>query len=188
MDRRIRWGRILLAAFLLEVAITAVALPAGMFMGNPMQPPTDGSAVDATGYYVVVAVACAVLGFLFGMWGAAKASSRFGLHGLLVGITAMFMYFGLCSLAPGGLAGVIAAYGAAMYVLFNVLRTLGCWAGGGVSGHAPPGLAGPSRCVANRGASSAPIHSRGCTACRSIAGRAGGRPACPACLRQAQRR
>jgi hypothetical protein len=134
MDHRIRWGRVVLAAFLLEVAITAVALPAGMFMGNPMQPPTDGSAVDATGYYVVVAVACAVLGFLFGMWGAAKASSRFGLHGLLVGIAAMLLYFGLCSLAPGGLPGVIAAYGLSMYVLFNALRTAGCWAGGAYLG------------------------------------------------------
>lgn len=129
MDRRIRWGRIVLAAFLLEVAITAVVLPVGMIYGDPLSAP-PGQPINATPYFVAAAAGCAVLGFLFGMWGAAKASSRFSLHGLLVGITAMLLYFGLCSLAPGGLPAVIAAYGLAIYVLLNVLRTLGCWAGG----------------------------------------------------------
>jgi hypothetical protein len=129
MDNRIRWGRIVLAAFLLEVAITAVALPAGMLMGNPMQPPADGSTVDATGYYVVVAIACFVLGAVFGAWAVRGATSGFALQGLLVGLAAMAIYFGLCSLAPGGIAGVIASYGLHMFVIFNVLRTLGCVVG-----------------------------------------------------------
>lgn len=127
MDDRIRWGRIVLAAVLLEVAITAVVLPVGAIYGNPLNP-RPGQ--NTTPYLASAAVGCAVLGFLFGLWGAAKSSSRFALHGLLVGIVATVLYIGGCSLAPGGLPGVIAAYSPALFALFNVLRILGCWAGG----------------------------------------------------------
>jgi hypothetical protein len=128
MDR-IRWGRVILAAVLLEAAITAVVTPAGLIYGNPLNA-TPGEPLNTTPYFVSAGVGCAVLGFLFGMWGAAKATSRFGLHGLLVGIVATLLYFGLCSLAPGGLSAVVAAYSLALYALFNVLRILGCWMGG----------------------------------------------------------
>jgi hypothetical protein len=130
MDHRIRWGRIILAAFLLEVAITAVALPVGAIFGNPMNIDPSAPPADGTVFYVTVALACFALGAVFGYWGAARSTSQFALHGLLVGLVAMAMYFGLCSLAPGGLAGVIAGYGLTMFVMFNVLRTVGCWAGG----------------------------------------------------------
>lgn len=125
MDHRIRWGRLILAAFLLEVAITAVALPVGMLFSNPLNT-APGAVVDGTVYFVVVGVACFVLGAVFGNWAAARATSNFALQGLLVGVIAIAMYLGLCSLAPGGLAAVIAGYGATMFVIFNVARTLGC--------------------------------------------------------------
>ena len=125
----IRWGRIVIAAVLLEVAITAVVLPFGLIYGNPLSadPSQRG---NTTPYFVSAAVGCAVLGFVFGRWAASRAGSRFGLHGLLVGVVAMTLYIGLGSLTPGGLPAVVAAYGLALYVLFNLLRTLGCWAGG----------------------------------------------------------
>jgi hypothetical protein len=128
MASHIRWGRIVLAAFLLEVAITAVALPVGAVFGNPMNS-ADGPPVDGTVFRVVVALACFALGAVFGAWAVARATSGFALQGLLVGLVAMGMYFGLCSLAPGGVAGVIAGYGLWVFVMFNVLRTLGCVAG-----------------------------------------------------------
>ena len=129
MDRRIRWGRVVLAAILLEVAITAVVLPFGLMYGNPLDA-RPGLPLNTTPYFVAAGVGCAFLGFLFGFWAAAKASSRIALHGLLVGIVATLVYVGLCSLAPGGLPAVIAAYSPALFGLFNVLRILGCWAGG----------------------------------------------------------
>jgi hypothetical protein len=129
MDSRIRWGRLVLAAFLLEVAITAVALPVGMVFGSPMSVEPGGPPVDGTVFYVVVALACFLLGAVFGYWAVARSTSRLALQGLLVGLIAMAMYFGLCSLAPGGLAAVIAGYGVVMFVMFNALRTLGCVVG-----------------------------------------------------------
>ena len=89
----------------------------------------DAAPVDSTVYIVVVAIACFVLGAVFGAWGVARATSAFALQGLLVGLAAMALYFGLCSAAPDGLAGVIAGYGLGVFVMFNALRTIGCVAG-----------------------------------------------------------
>jgi hypothetical protein len=120
--------RIVIAAFLLEVAITAVALPVGFIFGNPLQA-TGGPPVNGTVYFVVVAIACLVLGAVFGAWAVRKERSGFAVKGLLVGLVATAIYLGLCSLAPGGVAAVIAGYGATMFVTFNVLRTVGCIVG-----------------------------------------------------------
>lgn len=125
----IRWGRILLAAILLELAITAVAVPVGLVFGTPMLDQAGGPSVDATVYYVVVAAACFGWGAVFGAWAVRRSTSGFAVQGLLVGLVAMALYFGLCSLAPGGLPGVIAAYGVAAFAAFNALRTTGCVAG-----------------------------------------------------------
>ena len=129
MEGQIRWGRIVIAAILLEVAISALVLPFALIFGNPLEP-RPGEPLNATPYFIAAGVGCAVFGFLFGVWGASKAASRFGLQGLLVGIVATLLYFGLCSLAPGGIRGVVAGYGAGLYTLFNTLRIVGCWTGG----------------------------------------------------------
>ena len=131
MDTSIRWGRIVVAAILLEIAITALVLPFGMMYGNPLDPQPDR--MNMTPYLVSAAVGCAGFGFVFGRWVARRAGSRVALHGLLVGVVATLLYFGLCSLAPGGLRGVIAAYSPALYATFNVLRILGAWAGGALA-------------------------------------------------------
>ena len=129
MTSNIRWGRIIVAAILLEIAITAVAVPVGFAFGSPMQSQPGGPPVDPTVYNVVVALACFVLGAAFGAWAVGRATSGFALQGLLVGVVAMALYFGLCAAAPGGIAGVIAGYGLTLFVMFNALRTLGCVAG-----------------------------------------------------------
>ena len=69
----IRWGRIVVAAILLEVAIIAVPLPVGLAFGNPMASQPGGPPVDPTVYNVVVAFACLVLGLVFGRWAVARA-------------------------------------------------------------------------------------------------------------------
>jgi hypothetical protein len=133
---RIHWIRIVLTAFLLEIAITAVVLPFALLYGDPIRPPAGGPPPNNTPYFVAAAAGCAVLGFLFGRWTAHAAGSRQALHGLLVGVAATVIYFGLCSLAPGGISAVITAYSPALYALFNVLRVAGCWAGGASAGTA----------------------------------------------------
>ena len=70
-----------------------------------------------------------VLGAVFGAWAVARATSGFGVQGLLVGLVAMAIYLGLCSMAPGGVAAVIAGYGIPLFVTFDVLRTVGCVGG-----------------------------------------------------------
>jgi hypothetical protein len=124
----VHWGRILLAAILLEAAIIAVAVPVGAFFGSPLDPPGEPAQTSAV-YGVVVAVACLALGAFFGAWAVARARAGFALAGLLVGLVAMVIYLGLCSAAPGGIAAVIAGYGLPLFVVFNVLRTAGCIAG-----------------------------------------------------------
>src|SRR5262245_41652252 len=123
MSVRVRWGRLVLAAVLLEIAIIAVAVPVGLLFGNPLATAPNTPPVDTTVYYVVVALACFMLGAVFGGWAVRGATSGFAWQGLLVGIVAMALYFGLCSMAPGGLPGVIAGYGPAAFVMFNALRT-----------------------------------------------------------------
>jgi hypothetical protein len=134
MTGRIRWGRIVLAAVLLEIAIIAVAVPVGLIFGNPLSTGANAPPANPTIYYVVVALACLVLGAVFGAWAVRGASSGFAWQGLLVGIIAMALYFGLCSLAPGGLPAVIAGYGPARFVMFNTLRTIGCVGGAVLKG------------------------------------------------------
>ena len=73
MSDRIHWGRIILSAVLLEVAITAVVTPFGMIYGNPLNA-QPGQPMNTTPYFVAAGAGCAVLGFLFGRWAAAKAS------------------------------------------------------------------------------------------------------------------
>jgi hypothetical protein len=134
MDR-IRWGRIVLAAVLLEAAITVLVIPFGLLFGNPMSPPADGRTVNTLPYLLAAAAGCAGFGFLFGRWAARESAARAPLHGLLTGIVATVLYIGgMSSLAPGGIAAVVTAYGAGWYVLFNVIRVLGCWLGGASQG------------------------------------------------------
>ena len=129
MASNIRWRRIILAAIQLEIAIIGVAVPVGIVAGNPLSAQPGEPPVDGTVYYVVVALACLLLGAVFGAWSVRGARSGLALQGLIVGLMAMALYLGLCATAPGGIAGVIAGYGLANFVMFNALRTLGCVAG-----------------------------------------------------------
>jgi hypothetical protein len=129
MDRPIRWIRILLAAVLLELAITAVVIPFALIYGDPLSA-SSGHPANTTPYLVAAAVGCAVLGFAFGRWTARAAGSRFALHGLLTGIVATLLYVLVGPLAVGGLAVIVNAYGLPWYLLLNALRISGCWLGG----------------------------------------------------------
>jgi putative membrane protein (TIGR04086 family) len=79
---KLRWGRIVIGAFLMEVALIAVAVPLNML-----------GAQDLLLY--IVAPACFIAAFVFGLWTARGASSNFILHGTLVGVLASVIYIAL---------------------------------------------------------------------------------------------
>jgi putative membrane protein (TIGR04086 family) len=79
---KLRWGRIVIGAILTEVALIAVAVPLGML-----------GAQDLLLY--IVAPACLIATFVFGLWTARGATSHFILHGVLVGVLASLIYIAL---------------------------------------------------------------------------------------------
>jgi hypothetical protein len=124
----IRWGRIVLGAFLLELALFASLIPIGVAFGLPSTAP-GAQPVDATVFFTSVPVGCLVLGFFFGMWVARDLAANVVGHGALVGIIATMIYLGICTIPPNTIAAVVAMYGAPLFLLVNGLRVAGCIAG-----------------------------------------------------------
>jgi hypothetical protein len=103
-DQRIRWGRIVLGAVLIEAALIAGTWPMLTLMDNPLVTGTQGAADDFTNFFATVAVVCFVAGALAGWWVARRLSSRFVLHGALAGIVATTIYLALVSIPPNTIA------------------------------------------------------------------------------------
>ena len=77
----IRWGRVLLGGFLIELTIFAIYIPLN-------------SASPQVAYYSVPVLALATA-YLFGRWAARPLQSGFVLHGALVAVTASLIYLAL---------------------------------------------------------------------------------------------
>ena len=127
--QRMRWGRILIGAVLIEAALVAAAVPLRTLRANPFVAGAEGASGDFTPFFVSVAVACFVIGGLFGAWVARPLSSRFALHGALTGIVATAIYLAICSIPPTTIAAVFAAYGAFWFFVGNGLRIAGSLVG-----------------------------------------------------------
>ncbi len=111
----IHWVRVVLGALLLEVVLFAVLVPI--------------SFVSATLFLVMVPAGCFVFGYLVTRWLLRTLSSGLLLHGLLIGIVATAMYFGLVFMQPDGLASAIAVYGAPLFWFSQAMRIAGCVTG-----------------------------------------------------------
>ena len=109
----IRWGRVVGIAFALEAVLFAVLVPIQALL-------------SLTVWFAAVAIGCFVFSYAAGLWTARGVTSRFALHGFLVGVVATLIYLALCALAPGGIPAAAAMYGMPLYVLNNVLRIAGC--------------------------------------------------------------
>jgi hypothetical protein len=83
----IQWGRILLAAFLMELALIAVAIPL-----------TLSGASGALDY--VIPPASFIATFAITVWLGRRFTSRPILHGVLIGIVGSLMYVALTRAAP----------------------------------------------------------------------------------------
>ena len=122
---RIRWGRIVIGAVLLETALIVAAIPLLGFVANPLAPGAQNASGDYTIFFVSVTVACFVVGALAGWWVARPLSSQFVLHGGLTGIVATTIYLAICSIPPTTIPAVVAAYGPFWFFLANGLRIIG---------------------------------------------------------------
>jgi len=111
MDKGIHWIRILIGGFLAEALLILIVIPINMKFGQ-------------TPVLWVAPVGSLVTCFLFAWWVGRGISSRFVLHGVLVGVVAMLIYLALTRLQPEPFA----------YVIAHVLKLLGGAGGGFVAG------------------------------------------------------
>jgi len=83
----IQWGRVLLAAFLMELVLFAIAVPLYL------------SGAGRVNFYVVPPVAL-IATFAVTMWLGRSIKANFVLHGVLIGIVGTLMYVGLTRAQP----------------------------------------------------------------------------------------
>ena len=131
---RVRWGRIVIGAVLLEAVLIVAAIPLLGFVANPLAPGAQNASGDYMIFFVSVTVACLVVGALAGWWVARPLSSQFMLHGALTGIVATAIYLGICSIPPTTIPAVVAAYGPFWFFLANGLRIIGATLGAAYHG------------------------------------------------------
>ena len=115
---RIRWGRILAGGFLLELALIIVLVPLL-------------AVVELSRIIPLVVVALFIFGFACGWLVARKLQGRHVFHATAAGVVATIIYIGLCMFNPdGGIRAVVDMYGPVTFVFGNLLRIVGCTAGG----------------------------------------------------------
>ena len=120
---RIRWGRIILAALVLEVVIAALtAIP----------PLWAEVRRHATVFSVYATTVGGIAGYFVSALAVRPLSSRLVLHSALIGIVATAMFLALCALTVS-IPTVIAQYGAVDFYVGQSLRIIGCVVGGFVT-------------------------------------------------------
>ena len=89
----IRWGRIVVAAFLAEVSVIAIffLLLFGAMLAGVPELARPMSTLD----YVDAMVSSFVMVFVFTLWVGRRIESGFVLHGILVGAVAMLLFVAL---------------------------------------------------------------------------------------------
>lgn len=103
----IQWGRVLLAAFLMELVLFAIAIP------------LDLNGARRVALYVVPPAALIVT-FAITVWLGRGIASRFVLHGVLIGVAGTLMYVGLTRAKPEPW----------QYLVANAFKVIGGAAGG----------------------------------------------------------
>ena len=118
MSNKLQWGRIIVGALLVEIALIIVFIPLL-------------AVADIQTLIPFVVAGVFVFGFAITWCLARKVRSRHVLHGTLIGVIATVLYLLLCMAQPdGGISAVVAMYGPVVFVLANLLRIVGCAAGG----------------------------------------------------------
>jgi putative membrane protein (TIGR04086 family) len=107
---QVRWGRVLLAGFFAELLVFVVVFPALWVFGE-------------AAFLAAILVASTLMPFIGAIWVGRRISSRFALHGTLVGLVAALIYIGLAWGQPQPF----------LYKVAHVLKLCGGLAGGAVA-------------------------------------------------------
>jgi len=83
----IQWGRVVLAAFLMELVLFAIAIP--LFLSGA-----------GRGLIYVVPPAALIATFAVTVWLGRRITSKFVLHGVLIGVVGTLIYVGLTRAQP----------------------------------------------------------------------------------------
>jgi hypothetical protein len=121
MLKRIRWLRVLIAAFLVEVGLGVTALPFLAILSERIV------------LQAIVPVVCVVVPFIVAFFATRPLPAARVLHGWLIGGVTTVLYLGLV-LGGSSLDEVTASYGAVLFVVVNALRIVSAAAGGYAAG------------------------------------------------------
>ena len=118
MLSQVRWLRVVIAAFLIEVGLIVTTLPFILIIA------------EAVVFTVIVPLACLVVPFVVTFFSTRPLPAARALNGLLTGVIATVMYFALV-LGTSSIAEAAASYGSiALLAGVNVLRIVSAAAGG----------------------------------------------------------
>jgi len=118
---RLRWGRALLAAFVAELALIAVAAPIYAGMGSASTDTLD----------IVIPAASFVAFLVAGYWSALPVASRGAVQGAVTGVWAIVLYIGLGLIATLFVNGTNVADGfTTAYLIAHALKVIGGAIGG----------------------------------------------------------
>jgi hypothetical protein len=113
MLSQVRWLRVVIAAFLVEVGLAVTGLPLIPLLGEELV------------LRAVVPVLCLIVPFV----ATRPLPAARALHGLLIGVVATGMYFVLVVVASS-IAEAAASYGLPLFLGVNALRIVSAAAGG----------------------------------------------------------
>jgi len=118
MLSQVRWWRVVIAAFLIEVGLIVFTLPFILILA------------EAVVFKAIVPIACVVVPFVVTFISTRPLPAARVLNGFATGVVATAMYFALV-LGASSIAEAIASYGSvALLAGVNVLRVVSAAAGG----------------------------------------------------------
>jgi hypothetical protein len=119
MLSQVRWWRVVIAAFVVEVGLAVTGVPLLLLLGDLV-------------LTTVVPVLCVVVPLVVAWFATRKLAGARVLHGVLIGIVATAMYFVLVVVASS-IPEASAAYGLPLFIGVNALRIVSAAAGGFVA-------------------------------------------------------
>src|SRR5262245_1899871 len=117
MFGQVRWLRVVIAAFLIELGLVVVTVPVLLLLS------------EQTALRVAVPIACLVVPFVVVLFAARPLAAARVLHGVLIGVVATVMYFALL-IGTSSLGTAIMGYGLPLFIVVNALRVVSAAAGG----------------------------------------------------------
>jgi len=120
---KIKWLRVLVGGFLIEVVL-GVVLTGGFAAAG-----IDISKGVTSGSATVIGVGCFVAAFAVALWLCRGVVDHAGLHGFLMGLVGTLLYIALVA-GDGQWSAALAAYGTVTFAIVNGLRIVGGALGG----------------------------------------------------------